>query len=409
MRTERTSPATRTGRRGTTSSMRGRTRAAGTRSPASRGRARRPAWSAGRRTSSAPRRSLHRSRTSRTEAGPQVQRDRWHAVRADASRPYSSPPAARCPSSRSRSCWPRLGACSGSDDEPKAKVKAAHDDDHHDHNRPTCQDARARRGRRGSRERRPRRGARRRHQAGRARRDPAVRRHRGARPARRRARSATGYDGAVRQLGVQASATGADRAALTDEGVGGRDRSREPERVTRADRRGRRRRRHAAVRRDDVHARREAADRIAARSRCTATIELTFAPGGPTPWPITAYRVERRRATRRRPRRRPPSAQSGDHDDGDALRDPASSLIGSLAALTTIRARIARGLTAAWLAGVHVPFASGATYLRIEKLAPLARDRAGAPDRDRSSCCSSATTPGPASAAHAATRCTCSA
>jgi len=36
------------------------------------------------------------------------------------------------------------------------------------------------------------------------------------------------------------------------------------------------------------------------------------------------------------------------------------------------------GVFAAWLAGVHVPIASGATYLRIEKIAPLAAaDRTG--------------------------------
>ena len=50
----------------------------------------------------------------------------------------------------------------------------------------------------------------------------------------------------------------------------------------------------------------------------------------------------------------------------------------ALAAGTTVFALGCAGVFAAWLAGMHVPIASGATYLRVEKIAPLAAaDRAG--------------------------------
>jgi polyisoprenyl-teichoic acid--peptidoglycan teichoic acid transferase len=50
----------------------------------------------------------------------------------------------------------------------------------------------------------------------------------------------------------------------------------------------------------------------------------------------------------------------------------------ALAGATTALVLACVGIFAAWMAGVHVPIASGATYLRIEKLAPLsAADRAG--------------------------------
>ena len=50
----------------------------------------------------------------------------------------------------------------------------------------------------------------------------------------------------------------------------------------------------------------------------------------------------------------------------------------ALAAATTALVLGCLGIFAAWLAGVHVPLASGATYLRVEKLAPLsAADRVG--------------------------------
>jgi polyisoprenyl-teichoic acid--peptidoglycan teichoic acid transferase len=49
----------------------------------------------------------------------------------------------------------------------------------------------------------------------------------------------------------------------------------------------------------------------------------------------------------------------------------------ALVATTTALVLGCVGIFAAWMAGVHVPLASGATYLRIEKLAPLtAADRA---------------------------------
>ena len=49
-----------------------------------------------------------------------------------------------------------------------------------------------------------------------------------------------------------------------------------------------------------------------------------------------------------------------------------------LAGVTTAIAIACFGIFSAWLAGVHVPIASGATYLRVEKLAPLtAADRVG--------------------------------
>jgi polyisoprenyl-teichoic acid--peptidoglycan teichoic acid transferase len=51
----------------------------------------------------------------------------------------------------------------------------------------------------------------------------------------------------------------------------------------------------------------------------------------------------------------------------------------ALAAATTALVLGVMGIFAAWLAGVHVPLASGATYLRVEKIAPLtAADRVGA-------------------------------
>jgi len=49
-----------------------------------------------------------------------------------------------------------------------------------------------------------------------------------------------------------------------------------------------------------------------------------------------------------------------------------------LAAATTALVLGCLGIFAAWLAGMHVPIASGATYLRVEKIAPLsAADRVG--------------------------------
>jgi LCP family protein required for cell wall assembly len=49
-----------------------------------------------------------------------------------------------------------------------------------------------------------------------------------------------------------------------------------------------------------------------------------------------------------------------------------------LAGTTTAFVLACVGIFAAWMAGVHVPIASGATYLRIEKLAPLSTaDRVG--------------------------------
>jgi len=50
----------------------------------------------------------------------------------------------------------------------------------------------------------------------------------------------------------------------------------------------------------------------------------------------------------------------------------------AFAGVTTAFVLGCMGIFAAWLAGVHVPVASGATYLRIEKIAPLtAADRVG--------------------------------
>ncbi|HEY5170345.1 MAG TPA: LCP family protein [Acidimicrobiia bacterium] len=50
----------------------------------------------------------------------------------------------------------------------------------------------------------------------------------------------------------------------------------------------------------------------------------------------------------------------------------------AIAAVTTAIVLGVMGIFAAWLAGVHVPIASGATYLRVEKIAPLtAADRVG--------------------------------
>jgi LCP family protein required for cell wall assembly len=50
----------------------------------------------------------------------------------------------------------------------------------------------------------------------------------------------------------------------------------------------------------------------------------------------------------------------------------------ALAGATTALVLACAGIFAAWMAGVHVPIASGATYLRIEKLTPLSSaDRVG--------------------------------
>jgi polyisoprenyl-teichoic acid--peptidoglycan teichoic acid transferase len=50
----------------------------------------------------------------------------------------------------------------------------------------------------------------------------------------------------------------------------------------------------------------------------------------------------------------------------------------ALAGATTAFVLVCMAIFAAWLSGMHVPIASGATYLRVEKLAPLASaDREG--------------------------------
>jgi LCP family protein required for cell wall assembly len=75
--------------------------------------------------------------------------------------------------------------------------------------------------------------------------------------------------------------------------------------------------------------------------------------------------------------------------DGSGAAVPARRRLGrrtrrvllAFAATTTALVLGCVGIFAAWMAGVHVPIASGATYLRVEKLAPLsAADRVnGAP------------------------------
>jgi LCP family protein required for cell wall assembly len=50
----------------------------------------------------------------------------------------------------------------------------------------------------------------------------------------------------------------------------------------------------------------------------------------------------------------------------------------ALAGATTALVLACVGISAAWLAGVHLPIASGATYLRVEKISPLSStDRVG--------------------------------
>src|SRR5438477_8515216 len=54
------------------------------------------------------------------------------------------------------------------------------------------------------------------------------------------------------------------------------------------------------------------------------------------------------------------------------MRRRVKRLVLAVAVGTTVFALGCAGVFAAWLAGMHVPIASGATYLRVEKIAPLA-------------------------------------
>ena len=72
-----------------------------------------------------------------------------------------------------------------------------------------------------------------------------------------------------------------------------------------------------------------------------------------------------------------PGAQ--DLDDAEAMRRTRRTLLAIGAAVAAMILGIG-AMGAAWLAGVHIPGASGATYLRIQKLTPLAAaNQAGSP------------------------------
>src|SRR5205807_34274 len=64
-----------------------------------------------------------------------------------------------------------------------------------------------------------------------------------------------------------------------------------------------------------------------------------------------------------------PGAQ--DLDDAEAMRRTRRTLLAIGAAVAAMILGIG-AMGAAWLAGVHIPGASGATYLRIQKLTPVA-------------------------------------
>ena len=183
-----------------------------------------------------------------------------------------------------------------------------------------------------------------------------------------------GYHGAVRP-GVQPARRRCRPAALTDLDVGKLTAS--PTTATPVDALGARR--HAGemmyLATDfDAHVK---ATTDTGPLKCTRHVELTFAPGAGKHWLVT----------------RVPRATVDAHDAGaattttttdDDRRDNAvkptfgasSSALG--ARRHRARARDAAGIFAAWLAGVHIPIASGATYLRVEKIAPLAAaDRVG--------------------------------
>jgi LCP family protein required for cell wall assembly len=75
-----------------------------------------------------------------------------------------------------------------------------------------------------------------------------------------------------------------------------------------------------------------------------------------------------------------PVGNAGSNDDATSETDTRKRRIGrrtkraliALAGVTTAVVLGCVGIFAAWMAGVHVPIASGATYLRVEKVTPLA-------------------------------------